>query len=86
MARGQVPSRGHVRAATPGFGEHLFAYQQPQFDADSGKPDALPAHFCAGGDVVILPHRLPLHAGPIVHDGRQRGLRWVNRHSDSAGP
>lgn len=85
MARGQVPSGRHMCAATPGFGEHLFAYQQPQFDADSGKPDTLPAHFCAGCDVVILPHRFPLHAGPIVHHG-QRGLRWVNRYSDSAGP
>ena len=45
MVRGQMPPRGHVRVAAPGFGEHLFAYQQPQFDADSGKPDALAGTF-----------------------------------------
>lgn len=73
-----------MRVAMPGFGEDFFTYQQPQFDADSGKPDALAPHFCAGGDVVILPHRFPLHAGPIVHDV-QRGVRGVSRQGDSAG-
>jgi hypothetical protein len=74
-----------MRAAALGFSEHLFAYQQSQFDANSGKPDALAAYFRAGSDVMILPHRLPLHAGPVVYDG-QRGLCSISGHRDSAGP
>jgi len=85
MMRGQVPPRGHVRAAAPSFGEHFFAYQQPEFDADSGKPNALPTHFRAGGDVVILPHLFPLHAGAVVGDG-QCGLCRVCGHRDPVGP
>jgi len=80
-----MPSRGHVCAAAPGFREHFFAYQESELDAHAGKPDALAAHLRAGGNVVILPHRLPLHAGPVVRDG-QRGLRGVSRHRDPAGP
>ena len=80
-----MPTRRHVRGAPPGFREHLFTDQQPQFDTDTGESNALPAHFGAGGDVVVLPHCLSLHAGSIVRDG-ERPLYGISRHRDPAGP
>ncbi len=79
-----MPPRRDVRAAAPGFREHLFAYQQPKFDAYTGKPNALPAHFGAGGDVVIPPHGLSLHTRSIIRDG-ERSLCGISRHHDSGG-
>lgn len=80
-----MPPRRDVRAAPPGFREDLFAYEKPQFDAYTGKSNALPAYFGAGGDVVIPPHGLSLHALSIIRDG-ERSLCGIRRHCDPAGP
>jgi hypothetical protein len=75
MARRQVPSRGNVRFSTPGLSDHFFADKQAQLDADAGEPDPMPAHFCAGRNVMIAPHLLALHARAVIYGGESALLR-----------
>lgn len=82
MTRRQMPPRGHVRSAAPGFGDHLARHEQPELDANPRESDSLPACLGARGNVVI-PRQLPsLHTAPIVHD-RQRRISRVGEKADA---
>jgi hypothetical protein len=45
MTRCEMPPRGHVRGAAPGFGDHRARHQQPELDAHTGESDSLPRAF-----------------------------------------
>ena len=55
--------------ATARFRQNLLANQQPQFDAHTGKADALSAGFSACGDIMVARELAAFHAGTVVDDG-----------------
>ena len=82
MTRCQMPPRGDVRGAAPGFGDHLARYEQPELDPDTRESDSLPARLGARRHVVVPRQVLPLHPPPIVHD-RQRRVSRVGDKADA---
>jgi alpha-galactosidase len=77
-----------MRAATPGFGEHLFAYQQPQFDADSAAQTLAP-----GASFETFRTFVAVHQGDAFEALRdysaamqRRGVKFTPAPESAFGP